>query len=305
MAHPNQSASRADRGSFDFLILAPLLEEFVAVRRMVEIVGRMEQAPALLYECYLELPTRKVVRGAVAKLENTGRVEAAVLATYLFAKFGVRLLVLTGIAGGIRPKKASSQEHAVSLGDIVIANVIIDTEFAKTTEWGEIARDRFFEINPELVAHFHPNRELPSILRAEIRRQAAERGAQDTFVPRIRIGPVISSNKVLAYETGSVTAGERVARSGPWGLPIAVEMEGIGVAVAASRLGLGSQFLMIRAISDYANREKSDDESIWRVTACHNAAIAAIEFIKAYAAKMDYGVERWELAQPRVQSARN
>jgi nucleoside phosphorylase len=196
-----------------------------------------------------------------------------------------RYIVLVGIAGAIR---RGNNDEAIALGDVVVADRIIDTEFQKITDYGAVLRDREFRVNPELIHEikFFDGRATWMGLSGRSPRSRAFDGA-----PRMHIGPVISGNKVMASMHEARYLSERIARSSNSGLPLAIEMEAIGVAVAAARSGYGDRFIMFRGINDFADANKAADEEIWRERACGSAADIAIEYIRSVALSHGWGKE--------------
>jgi len=270
----------------DFAIVAALDEEFSAVRRnMSSVVSNFSDIPFKHYHCLLDLEQDGPLEGLILQPHDTGRVEASVLTSYVLSRFQVRVLGLCGVAGGFKKMVASSKLNIeFGLGDVVFADTLVDTEFQKISAGGLESRDRVFHIDPNIVRSFADfwderdasfSRPLPLTVSTEHR-------------PEAHIGPLVSGSKVVASTRDSQGIGYRALSIGAHSVPLAVEMEGIGVAVAAWRLGYKDKFFMVKGISDFANEQKSHDEVIWRHKACHNSAVTALEFIRYLAARKNW-----------------
>src|SRR5262249_48284195 len=89
--------------------------------------------------------------------------------------------------------------------------------------------------------------------------------------PRAHVGPVLSGEKVLA--DGRTLAGLRT----DWPRAIGVEMESLGVALAAYQNS--PAFLTVKAVSDFADSHKGDT---WRAYAAEAAARSAVAVLRRF-----------------------
>jgi adenosylhomocysteine nucleosidase len=165
---------------------------------------------------------------------GVGKVNAAITATLLVERLGCRALVLSGVAGGL--------STALDVGDLVVADRLIDVDYGRLTETGRIAyqpgRLPLPGVDPE------PGYRLPSELARSVHTAIAEAGVAAT------VGTVLCGDAFLA--SGRVRD-ELAAR---WSA-LAIEMEGAGVCGAAERLGI--PWLIVRALSDRAGEESVRD----------------------------------------------
>jgi nucleoside phosphorylase len=274
----------------DFAIIATLDEEFSAVRRNMSVVTkRFNDIPFKHYDCALERQNRPPLAGLVFQPHDTGRVEASVLTTYLLSHFQFGIVVLCGVAGGLKQLHTGNPNGSqFRLGDVVFANAIIDIEFQKISSEGLEYRDRVFDVEHKLVELFKQFWEEKDVGMGG----PLSLAINGVHQPQAHIGSVVSGSKIIASASDHESLGQFAVRDGMHSAPLAVEMEGIGTAVAMSRLGHRDRFFMIRAISDFANKEKSKDENIWRHKACYNAALIAVEFIKFLSIRLDWDKHR-------------
>ena len=177
-----------------------------------------------------------------------GKVNTAMVATLLADRFGCRLIVFSGVAGGLDP--------ALRIGDVVIADRTLQHD-AGVIEDGRLATyqaghvpffnptDRLgYPVEPALLARIRARLEgfvLPPLSRA-----AGGVGA----APRIVLGTILSGDQYIHCES------TRERLFGELG-GAAVEMEGGALGQVAE--AFGTPFLDIRALSDLAGRESRFD----------------------------------------------
>lgn len=177
-----------------------------------------------------------------------GKVNTALVGTLLADRFGCRLIVFSGVAGGLDP--------ALRIGDVVIADRTLQHD-AGVIEEGRLATyqaghvpffnptDRLgYPLAPELLARIRARLQdfsLPALSRA-----AGGLGAS----PRIVFGTILSGDQYIHCES---TRERLFAELGG----AAVEMEGGALGQVAEAFGI--PFLDIRALSDLAGRESRFD----------------------------------------------
>ena len=191
-----------------------------------------------------------------------GRVQATTATVDAIRRWHPRYVVLIGIAGGVAAK-------GVSLGDILVADQIVDYELQKLTPKGPDIRWEVHRADPRLVGsalNFTDETWQESI--------TAER--PDDGSPRRHMGPIASGDKVIAF--GAALAKYRET----WSKLIGVEMEAGGVAAAAFQAAERPGFFMVRGVSDLADEQKSSPEvEKWRQYACDVAASYAIALLRS------------------------
>ncbi|MCV7227383.1 5'-methylthioadenosine/adenosylhomocysteine nucleosidase [Mycolicibacterium komossense] len=177
-----------------------------------------------------------------------GKVNAGIVTTLLAQRFGCRVIVLSGVAGGLDP--------ALHIGDVVIADRVIQHDV------GRIENEQLLMYQAGHVAFINPTDELgyrmaPDIL-ARIRAHldvvtlpslAAAAGGRDR-PPHIAYGTVLTGDQYLHCESTR----DRLHRDTA---ALAIEMEGGAVAQVCEVFGV--PWVIIRALSDLAGRDSAVD----------------------------------------------
>lgn len=230
MTHPSEGAIRQDgnRRAAPIGILCALSQE------QALLVGEMGDPPPLPG---LAIEARRGIldgRTVVVAAAGVGKVRAAITATLLVERFGCRALVLTGVAGGL------SEE--ASIGDIIVAERLIDIDYGRLTPEGRIIYQP--GVLPIREEKPRPGYRLPGPLASRVRSRLAATGLEAT------LGTILTTDAYLASPR------ERDALAGEWE-GIAVEMEGSALCGVAERFGL--PWLVVRALSDRAGEDSLDD----------------------------------------------
>jgi nucleoside phosphorylase len=261
--------SSMDRSCKDFVIVTALEEECDALLALLP--GHRKHPPTehsvrVFYTS--NLPTtfadgsKHTYSVVVFSLLNMGRVEAATAATDAIRQWNPRYVLLVGIAGGIN-------ERGINLGDVIVANQIVDYELQKLTAEGPQIRYEVHRADPGLLAAVQNLRTVDWLKLVTTRRP--QKGK-----PERRIGPIATGDKVVAFK--DVLAKYQDA----WPKLIGVEMEAGGVAHAAFQARSRPGFLMIRGVSDLADEQKdSAPVKSWRLYACGVAAAYTIFLLKS------------------------
>jgi nucleoside phosphorylase len=190
-----------------------------------------------------------------------GNVGSAQAATLAISVWNPAYILLAGIAGGMR-----ETGDDLRLGDVLVPDRIVGYEQAKVRPEGLERRYEVVQPDWELLQTargLEPPQWALSV--------AATRpdGQGDRVIPRAFFGPVFSGEKVLA-DDATVTGLHK-----HWPKAIGVDMEALGVAVAAYRGG--PKFLMAKAVSDFADPAKNDD---WHAYAAESAARFAVAVLR-------------------------
>jgi nucleoside phosphorylase len=190
-----------------------------------------------------------------------GNVSSAQAATLVISVWNPAYLLLAGIAAGM-PDVGDD----LRLGDVLVPDQIVGYEQAKVRPEGAERRYKVAQPDWELLQTargLEPREWALSV--------AATRpdGQGDRVIPRAFFESVFSGEKVIA--DGTIIAGLRQ----DWRKAIGVEMEGLGVAVASYRGG--PRFLMVKAVSDFADPAKNDD---WHAYAAESAARFAVAVLR-------------------------
>lgn len=179
---------------------------------------------------------------------GVGKVNTAITATLLAHRFGVRLIVFSGVAGGLDP--------ALQIGDVVIADNTIQHD-AGMIEDGQLQTYQAGHVpffNPTDRLGYPVDAALVERIGARLRGFAlpplsrAAGGAGRP--PHIVIGTILSGDQYVHCEA---TRARLFAAPGG----AAVEMEGAALGQVAEAFGI--PYLDIRALSDLAGRESRFD----------------------------------------------
>jgi adenosylhomocysteine nucleosidase len=193
-------------------------------------VGRLDGQPVVLAEA------------------GIGKVNTAAVATLLAASFEARVLVFSGVAGGLDP--------ALHIGDLVIATRAIQHDC------GVIEDERLQPYQAGHVPFFNPTEELgyavdPALLERVRGRleglalpplSALAGGAGRR--PQLVFGTILAGDQYIHCEATRVRLQREFAAQ-------AVAMEGGALAQVARRLGV--PWLEIRALSDLAGKDSRFD----------------------------------------------
>jgi nucleoside phosphorylase len=279
------ASSDATEQQVDFLIIAPLREERNAILSKLPGAERVRPSHTdvrVYYTAHLQPSFSKELVDSysivVTSPNGMGRVEAANLAGDAISRWRPRYVLLVGIAGGAATQNDQPSDSGttggvaakgVRLGDVLIAESIVDYELQKRTAKKTDIRWKTYTVDQRLLPAAQ-NFDEPSWQQL-LRETRPEEGA-----PKVHFGPIASGDKVIAY--GKALDSIRDV----WSKLIGVEMEAGGVALRASQTAQPPGFFMIRGISDLADQQKGSEEvERWRAYACDVAAAYTIGLLKS------------------------
>lgn len=204
---------------------------------------------------------------AIWPIGRMGNVQTAVATRQAIAVLNPAYLLLSGITGGFL--RSDRQ-----LGDVLVPEQVVSYEPSKVREGAVESR---FEV-------FRPAR---SILQAA--RTVAERGSwskrvdiprpdQAITAPAVHFGVLLSGEKVIASSTWSADILD------VWPRASGVEMESVGLMLAAYEAEEAPAAAVVKAISDWADESKGD---LWQDYAAYAAAAFVFELI-ATLPKVDF-----------------
>ena len=264
----NTEATLSDQG-VDFLLVTALEEERDAV--LDRLPGHRKLPPfkddirtyfqAQLPVIFSDGETGNY-RVIMMPLLGMGRLQAATATADAITRWHPRYIMLVGIAGGVAAR-------GVSIGDILIADQIVDYELQKLTPQGPEVSWEVQRADPRLLnaCRNFMGESWQELLR--IKRPARSK-------PKRHTGPIASGDKVIAF--GDILGRYREV----WPKLIGVEMEAAGVATAAFQSSESPGFFMVRCVSDLADEDKgSADVQKWRSYAGDAAASFAIALLKS------------------------
>lgn len=244
-------ARDASEPHVDVAVLAPLAIEEAAI---VKAIGNCSVYPLRGQPAHLgEIAGQRVL----VFRAGAGNASAAVAAERVIATWNPARVLLVGIAGGVQDPSTGMQP-----GDILLPDQVVGYELAKVTRDGTARRYEVYRPDAELLARARSLRPAAWAEGITTRRPGDPHGR---IRPLVHVGPMLAGDKILANRTGLAS----VRRA--WPKAIGIEMEGLGVALAAYQNGPG--FLIVRAVSDFADSAKDD---VWQEYAAEAAACFAV-----------------------------
>jgi len=257
----------------DFLIVTALEDELEAV---TQIFSEFKTAPfgPKTDDFSPEYFFKEGYKIIAISFKGMGRVRAALKTAKAIHYWNPQVILLVGITGGIR--------HKVHLGDVLIPKDIYDYELRKLKKVKKdgVPKDRDDDwrgdspkISDILLEH-SSDRSLKGF-KAYIKQKRPTVLREKSRI-KLHHGKIVASGD-KSVSVSEIMEGLQKERNQLLG----IEMEGAGVASAVSDSNLPPAFLMIKAVSDYAD-EKADDEDTqeWRKYACIAAAAAAKKLIE-------------------------
>jgi nucleoside phosphorylase len=265
------------------LMITGLGEEAEALQEMLRRAGfgstQGPSIPNLDYERFSILGDgSEGINCDVVSAAHMGRLEAAVTASIACVTLEPSFVFLVGIAGGFRFGPAGVK---LSLGDVIVANEIVDVDMRRiyAPPDGMKIRLRKFSLPPKflIIASEVSSKAWHSQIPPRIARGA---------IPNVHYGTVVSSESVMGdaenflsrisqaefFDNTPVQSFEKY--------PIGIEMEGAGVALAVDKCAPGVGFLMVKGVSDYADRDKLLEEKFGRHLAKYSAAAFAVSILQ-------------------------
>jgi nucleoside phosphorylase/tetratricopeptide (TPR) repeat protein len=195
-------------------------------------------------------------RVIVTCLSRMGQLAAGAAAAQAVQRWRPRHVLMVGIAGGVAGE--------VEIGDVIVAREVIDTTHGKVVEdhagiQKRAPRWRCHECNERLVSG------AVALLAGWQDSVTVRRPSEG--LPRRHVAQIFSGTDVVASK--ALLAEYRDT----WPKAIGVEIEGAAVATFLSTHRDRPGFLMIRGVSDFADRDKSaPSTTMWRAYACDVAA---------------------------------
>lgn len=189
---------------------------------------------------------------------GVGKVASAQTALTLIMSYGVRMIIFTGVAGGINPD--------LDMGDIVISRDVVQHDF------GQIWPDRFVPFDTtgfradsmliEIALDAVQNVDL-----ASISAKSSTKGKR----PRVVLGRIATGDQFVSSEAKRVWIAQVFNAD-------CVEMEGAAVGQICDAYEI--PFLIIRSLSDLANENADVDFKTFAVYAAQNSSRLVKEIIR-------------------------
>lgn len=199
----------------------------------------------------------------LASIGMDGNVESAMKVTSLLRAVEAPLIVLVGMAAGVR--------DATRCGDVVVAESVWATDFVVTRIGENIPRPKTYAPRTSAWSRLATMGQSRPRWAAQVRGEVAdlaERGVSDHEIARYEIDPRVHTGVVFAgsrlIEDGSLPP----QRESTHGRLVAGEMEGAGFAAAASEEH-GVDWLVVRGVADHGEPNRT---WTWQFTSTYAAA---------------------------------
>lgn len=187
-----------------------------------------------------------------------GKVASAQTAQTLIMKYGVDIIIFTGVAGGINP--------ALDVGDIIISKDVIQHDFGQVWPDSFVPFDTFgFHADSLLIGLA-----LDASEKVEFVPVSAKSGTRGKM-PRVVLGRIATGDQFISSEAKRRWI-EKVFDAD------CVEMEGSAVAQVCA--AYDTPFLIIRSLSDLANEDADVDFQTFVLHAAQNSSKLVKEILR-------------------------
>src|SRR5205085_2986709 len=249
--------------SIDFAIVTAIDVERRAVCRAFKLKDsdRVRKDSRVYWRGRLALSDGEFYEIVVAQLSDMANVDAALLTADLIHHWGPGALLLVGVAGAASDGSKADDE---ALGDLIIGSDVYYYERGKVATGGKKPEPYMYKADATLWNNVTAVPEWKG-------RIGVARPDGKTARPSILRGVIASGEKVIAEAAArdELAGGHRKIR--------AIEMEGYGFSAAVWQSFDRRRDLVLRAICDRAERDKSED---WQPYAAAVAANFAKYFLE-------------------------
>ncbi len=269
-----KSLSEGRKYNYDVAILTAVPKERAAIEQLSESWECicMDEDSTLYYECQWRKDSKNI-KVITTSLMQMGMVSAATIATKMIYNFAPRYLIMPGIAGGVK--------NEYEIGDIIIPKEVKDYCSGKYTTPKEEVGLAEAEKNP--LRHFIPtatsistepdivNKFVNSYSEVLSKIHSGWFNSGKYKVPTIRNGYIASGDSVVQNSTVIDILIRSHLRNAD-----ALDMEAYGLYFAAQQaIKPKPTPLCIKAISDFANKDKDDAHQAY-------AAYVSAQFMKYF-----------------------
>jgi len=192
-----------------------------------------------------------------------GNVRSAAITSWAITRFDPSVVVLVGIAGGV--KKDGNDRL---LGDVIVPQQFVEYDYGKQEDGSFQPRYQTFRPSPTLLDSASEAAAGEWYKRKKI---ASRPDGTKRVVPAVLCGVVLSGQRVVADDEFADGLKEE------WSEVVGFEMEAAGAATAVYELGQRAEFVLIKGVSDWADRKKADDG--WRAYAADSAAAFLVNLL--------------------------
>ena len=187
---------------------------------------------------------------AVLCIHGMGNVKSAAAATTAIHEFEPTAILVVGIAGGTKkPTSEQFEKGSHLLGDVLVAEQVLDYESGKQSP-EEL--ERRYEVYRSSKTLLDSAKDIKSDWALNVKSLRPDH-TTGRVVPTVHFGVFASGQKVVKDPqlVDELTD--------DWAKLIGIEMEGLGVSLAAFESESRPHFLMAKAICDWADPDKDDN----------------------------------------------
>lgn len=262
-SHQHSARNEEDKTSMIVIVTALALERDAILRRLLDVVEEQIYGRTIHRG---RIDTKLVV---VECLHGMGNIKSAVRTTQIIERWRPSAVLLVGIAGGTnRPTSELLTANDHLLGDVLVAEQIIDYESGKQTENGLEHRPQVIRSSARWVEAAKNLKSKDWFTAIHLPRPD---GTTGRVVPQIHFGVVASGQKVIKDQTPLDAISELFTNL------VGVEMEGFGAGWATFDRASPIEFLLLKAICDWADPNKNDQ---WQPYAADTAAACLAQLIR-------------------------
>jgi nucleoside phosphorylase len=237
-----------DQNKFDIAIITALnieFEELISTSEWTKF--DIEKDPLVYYSTLLNTKSNNNIKLLACCINQMGMQASSAISSKIISTFSPKNLFITGICAGIN-------KPGVNIGDIIIANQCWDYESGKITDDsnGNLLFSSDMHCIPtdlgilSQLTDFSNNRNILSNIYNEFK------GNKPEFALKIHFGSVGSGPYVLSskqYLKNLISSDRKL---------LGLDMEGYGI-YKASQFHIGTIPVFIKAISDFADSNKTDN----------------------------------------------
>lgn len=269
-----EERARIDALPPDVLVLTALDVELAAAKQAFGIAEDAEHTTTKnglhVWKALVAKPGGKMASCIVACFAGAGNVDAASVTTMLLGELQPGMVMMLGIAAGMRGKCA--------LGEVVLTERIVAYEGAALVEGGKVeARSEITRLTMNVRQDVSSYLSNGAALEARLRESYQALGIE--FPDQVEAGPVA---KGVLPKTATVASGEKLLRDPEKFLGMrelhgkieVAEMEGAGLFSAC--VNFGKSVLMVRGISDFGDSKK---DNRFHLLAAQAAAAVTVDYI--------------------------
>jgi nucleoside phosphorylase len=208
------------------------------------------------------------IRVALCELTDKGPINSAVATSTMLLDLSPTLTILVGIAGCMNDPGTK-----LGLGDVAIAEHVIDHVLGKRQNGKDLPDWIEYHCDLKLLSSI---KQWCSSWKGTI---SIPRPDGQPIAPKAGCGAFLSGGIVLADEVKRKAFVKRVTKR----KLVGIEMEAAGVKAVLEHDQTHDSFLMIKAFSDFAGKDKSDGapaKDSWHAYACSAAAACTIDLLR-------------------------